>query len=65
MADKPDRRAIATAYVDQMSAVLPLAVPPDIREGVITNFERIWEVAQPVLEFPLPEDLEAAPTFKP
>ncbi|HEY9881310.1 MAG TPA: DUF4089 domain-containing protein [Leptolyngbyaceae cyanobacterium] len=53
------------AYVDQMSAFIRLPIPAELRAGVIENVERIWKVAQPVIEFHLPDDLEAAPTFEP
>lgn len=55
----------SAAYVDQMAAFLRLPIPPELRQGVIENLERIWDMAQPVVEFPLPDDLEAAPTFEP
>jgi hypothetical protein len=54
-----------TAYVDLAAAAVNLPIPEETRPGVINNFERIWEIARPVVEFPLPDDLEAAPTFKP
>jgi hypothetical protein len=53
------------AYVDQTVALLGLAIAPDYRQGVVDNFRRAAEIAQLVLEFPLPSALEAAPTFEP
>lgn len=53
------------AYVEQMSAFLGLPIPPELQAGVIDNLDLIWEIAQPVLEFPLADDLESAPTFEP
>jgi hypothetical protein len=52
-------------FVDLMAAVVELPIPPEYRQGVVENFERITTVAQLVLEFPLPEDIEAAPVFEP
>lgn len=52
-------------FVDQMAAVVDLPIPAEYREGVVLNFERIHAVAQLVLEFPIPEDVEAAPVFEP
>jgi hypothetical protein len=52
-------------FVDLMAAVVDLPIPPEYRQGVVENFERISTVAQLVLEFPLPEDVEAAPVFEP
>lgn len=55
----------ASTYVDQMSALLGLDIPADIRLSVIDNFERVIAIAQPVIEFALPDDLESASTFQP
>lgn len=52
-------------YVDQTALLLDLNLPEEYREGVIANFERIQAIAKLVNEFPLPEDIEAAPIFKP
>ncbi|KAM3102953.1 DUF4089 domain-containing protein [Phormidesmis sp. 146-12] len=52
-------------YVDLMAAVVGLPLNPDYRSGVIANFERIQTIAQLVMEFPLPETVEAAPVFEP
>jgi hypothetical protein len=53
------------AYVDQMALLLDLKIPPEIRPSVVENFERIVAIAQPVLDFELPDGLEPAPTFEP
>jgi Protein of unknown function (DUF4089) len=52
-------------FVDLMASVIDLPLQPEHRPGVIVNFERIQAVAQLVTEFPLPEDVEAAPVFEP
>jgi Protein of unknown function (DUF4089) len=52
-------------YVDLMAAVVGLPLSPEHRSGVIANFERIHTIAQLVMEFPLPETVEAAPVFEP
>lgn len=52
-------------YIDVASAAVGLPIPDETRDGVIENFDRIWQVARPVVEFPLPDDLEAAPIFEP
>jgi hypothetical protein len=54
-----------TAYVDQAAALIGLPIPPDYHQSVVENFERITQVAQLVLEFPLPEETEIAPVFEP
>jgi len=51
--------------VDQMAALVGLPLQPDHRPGVIENFARIRAIAQLVTEFPLPEEIEIAPVFKP
>ena len=53
------------AYVDQTAGLLGLKIPPEIRPSVIENFERVIAIAQPVLDFELPDNLEPAPTFEP
>lgn len=52
-------------FVEAMSEVVGLPIPAEYREGVVANIERIHTVAQFVLEFPLPDDIEAAPVFEP
>ena len=52
-------------YVDQASALVGLSIPPSLRSGVIANFEHIQQIAQPVMEFALPETVESAATFEP
>jgi hypothetical protein len=52
-------------WVEQMAQILDLPLEPDYRAGVIGNFTRTAAIAQQVLEFPLPDDLEIAPTFEP
>mgnify|MGYP002785065826 FL=1 len=54
-----------TEYVDQMSLLINLPLDPEHRPGVIENMERILAVAKLVTEFPLPEEIEAAPVFEP
>lgn len=55
----------AAEYVDTISQLVDLPIDPEYRSGVIQNFERIMAIAKLVTEFPLPEDLEAAPIFEP
>jgi hypothetical protein len=55
----------ASVFVDQMAAIVDLPLQPEHRPGVIANFERIHTIAQLVMEFPLPEEIEVAPVFEP
>lgn len=53
------------AYTDATAALLELPIAPEYRPGVIANLERTAAIAQLVLEFPLPDELEPAPIFLP
>lgn len=52
-------------YVAQMALLLELPLAAEYRPGVVENFARIMAIAQLVIEFPLPDEVEAAPTFRP
>lgn len=60
-----DGRFDSPAYVEQTAALLGLKIPPEIRSSVVEQFDRIVAIAQPVLDFELPDDLEPAATFRP
>lgn len=51
-------------YVDRMAELINLPLDSSHRPGVIANFEKLAEIAQLVTEFPLPEEIEAAPSFQ-
>ena len=42
-----------------------LHLTPEQREGVIKNLVTTFAVARLVMEFPLPDDVDAAPVFEP
>jgi hypothetical protein len=44
---------------------MALPIPAELKSGVVANFEHICAIAQPVIEFPLPETVESAVTFVP
>jgi hypothetical protein len=52
-------------YVEQMSKLLDLSLAPEHYPGVVKNFATISAIAQLVTEFPLPQEIEAAPVFEP
>jgi hypothetical protein len=52
-------------YVELMALLLDLQLRDEYRDGVVANFETIQAIAQIVNEFPLPENIEAAPVFEP
>ncbi len=60
-----DKQFDTTTYVEQMALLLDLQLPDEYVDGVVANFDRIRVIAQLVNEFPLPEEIEAAPVFEP
>ena len=60
-----DKKFNAIEYVEQTALLLNFNLPGEYRDGVVANFERIQVIAKLVSEFPLPEDIEAAPVFEP
>lgn len=55
----------SSEFVHVMSEAIALPIPAEYQENVVANFDRIHTIAQLVLEFPLPEEIEAAPVFEP
>ena len=53
------------AYVDAAAALIGLTIDPAHRPGVVVNLERIAQMAALVMEFPLPDEAEPAPVFRP
>lgn len=51
-------------YVDQMAVILDLQLNSEDRTGVI-EFATLKAIASMVNEFPLPDQIEVAPTFEP
>ena len=62
MADRPFD---AEAYVDAAAALIGLPIDPEHRPGVVLNLARIAQMAALVLEYPLPDEAEPAPVFRP
>ena len=52
-------------YVEQTSVIIDLPIDPEFMPGVVDNLTTIAEIATLFTEFELPENLEAAPIFKP
>ena len=61
----PDQPFDPETYVDAAAALIGLPIDPEYRSGVILNLERIAEMAALVMEFPLPDDAEPVPVFRP
>jgi Protein of unknown function (DUF4089) len=53
------------AYVDTAAALIGLTIDPLHRPGVVLNLERIAQMAALVMEFPMPDETEPAPVFRP
>jgi hypothetical protein len=60
-----DRPFDAETYVDAAAALIGLPLDPAHRPGVVLNVQRIAEMAALVMAFPLPEETEPAPVFRP
>ena len=52
-------------YLDQMAALVGTTIPAEYRAEVIAYLKLTHTIAQPMLEFELPEDAEPAPVFRP
>ncbi|MEM9817734.1 MAG: DUF4089 domain-containing protein [Cyanobacteria bacterium P01_D01_bin.6] len=63
--DEPLDRFEVETYVEQMAQLLGLSLPESVQPSVAENVVRVMAIAQPVLEFELPDTIEPAPTFKP
>ena len=56
--------AAIEAYVDHAAPLVGLTLTPEQRGGVVRNLATTLAVAQLVLDFPLPDDVDAAPVFE-
>lgn len=65
MTDASDASIDIPQLVDLLAQVVQLPLDPEHRPGVIANFKRTMAIAQLVMEFPLPEEIEVAPVFDP
>lgn len=64
MSAAPDRAAVAAA-VDHLAALQGLTLDAAWRSGVIDHLTAVLRAAALVAEFPLPDDVEPAPVFRP
>lgn len=53
------------AYVDQAAPLMGLTLTAEQRDGVIRNLLTTFAVARLVIDFPLPDETDAAPVFRP
>ena len=56
---------IPDSTVEQLALLIDLPLDPQYLPGVGENFHRIRSLAQLVLEFPLPDEIQVAPVFQP
>ena len=61
----PEESINLANYVEQTAQLIDLPLAPEYRPSVVDNFTRIAAIATLVMEFPLPEEMEAAPVFEP
>ena len=52
-------------YVEAVSSTIGLAISAENRAGVIENLDRIASIAEFLMQFPLSQDIEVAPVFRP
>ena len=64
MAEGPTPEELA-AYVDETAKRVGLPIAPEHRPGVIQFTGILLAHAALVLEFPLPDEVEPAPVFRP
>ncbi|HEY9642626.1 MAG TPA: DUF4089 domain-containing protein [Coleofasciculaceae cyanobacterium] len=60
-----DSANVPEQLVDVLAPLLGLTIEPEYRPGVIANMERNVKIAQLVMEFTLPDEIEVAPVFQP
>jgi hypothetical protein len=55
----------AELFLDAVAGAMELDIAPAHRPGVVMNLQRLAEMARLVAEFPLPEEIEQAPVYRP
>lgn len=55
----------AEAFLNAASAAMDIRIEPEWRSAVLDNLVRSRQIAQAVLNFPLPDTTEPASVFKP
>lgn len=62
---KPTTSLDPDAWIDATAPALGLAIDPAWRPGVAANLARMAELAELVIAFPLADDEDAAPVYRP
>ena len=60
-----DKAFDAEGFLDAAADALALPIAPGHRAGVLLNLERIAAMARLVAEFPLADEIEQAPVYRP
>ena len=55
----------AEAHADHMATVMELTIRPEWRPTVVANLAATARIAELVIAFPLPDEIEPAPVFEP
>ncbi len=55
----------AETHLDALAATVGLPIAPEHRPGVAANLARAAQLARLVMDFPLPDEAEAGPVFRP
>jgi hypothetical protein len=53
------------AFINAAAAMMALPIAPEHLEGVRLNVERLAAMARLVMDFPLEDDVDPAPVFRP
>ena len=61
----PDPVRVSEADVERLAGLVGVPISPDELAGVATALGVLLTAARLVTEFPLPDDVEAAPVFRP
>ena len=61
----PQKHFDAAAYLEEAAALLGLDIAAGYKPGVIANLQGAAQVARAFLDFPLKDDDEAGPVFRP
>lgn len=60
-----DDRFDAEAFLEAAAAAMNMTIEPEWKPAVLDNLIRSRQIAQAVLNFPLPDTVEPASVFKP
>ncbi len=56
---------VTKEFMDAAAQMAGLPIPAEYAEGVRANLERMQEMARPLMELAIPDELESAAVFHP